>query len=75
MDAIIAILKHHLAQDGARPLRCVSTAVEGSSPSGNDVSFVEDADAVVIAPPGLPRDKIVIYSYFTSNFPWIIKVR
>jgi hypothetical protein len=75
MDAILAIVMHHLAQDGARPLRSVSTPHDGSSPPAIDISLVEDVDAFVTAFPGLPRDKIVIYSYFVSNFPSIEKVR
>jgi hypothetical protein len=73
MDAIITILKHHLAEDGACPLQSISTP-GGGSPTTIDLSFVQDEDVVVTAPPGLPSDKIVLYSFFTSNFPSIEKV-
>jgi hypothetical protein len=65
LDALVQVLKHHLAKDNAAPL-CVTSDGHTLEPSKEYVCSPR--------PDGLHPDKIVVYSEFPSSNPQITSV-
>jgi hypothetical protein len=64
MNALIAIIVHHLTHNGAPPLKSINGAV------GDCGDGLEGANPI----PSLPDDKIIIFGAFPSSNPIIVNV-
>jgi len=74
MDAMVNIIKHHLAKDGSRPLEVTTTSPQDSSSGDVIIKYDEILSCPETAVEGQLPDKIIVYSYFIENFPLIEKV-
>jgi len=73
VDAMVQIIKHHLAKAGARPLK-LAPPPQGASSDEADVTFEENMERPEVDVSDLPPDRIIVYSFFIGNFPLIQKV-
>jgi hypothetical protein len=64
INALIAVVTHHLSRNGAPPLKSINGAVV------NCGDGLEGANLI----PNLPDDKIIIFGAFPSSNPIIVSV-